>query len=659
MAATTTTTVHQQFIVQKTAEERRQDDAVFLSQNTETRLFNIQSFHTNLMDHPDVINGTNGRSTISTRNNNNNNNIWNISKQLITDKECESSPLFFKFSGNVAYVPQLNGCCIFYNSGMTKQQMDILYSSQCQMEVLTEACKLMKNAFPNYKHLLQFNFLRKLSKQFNLMGLSEDTLLLTVKSGLPSQTGKFILNAAQLQLRILRFNFIISPNLTHVYMKTYMQPSLCQQNQNRQDETMNDATTIQNNSTINLDISGGGGHDDGNIVNSRKENILNVDDFPLRYEDDDEDDDDDDDESSNSDSDDENVIFNNKNLTCVKPPAAAVLKPAIIVNDEMQKQTTEAVGGGGAATTTTKTAAKRPQPLSAQSSETASSRDHFGVESISSHISSIGLIQPDGNGPRSDTGLTTILDGMKCRDDDGRPRILENIKLQSSSTTQSVKSTTLTGNMANLKFESEADDDDGGATSLSYQEFIKKKKLGGGSETGASIYMSNLKIQDNTSTRSDISENINTGHNPDPNVLSRYKYNRSQGEYNDLLTGGASSLERILNPYKNISIYKIFGDNDFLLNELNKKIYNPYTLQRMDKTSPKFRQLLKDFSDIDLTRMVDMYGLELDDNSEVNPDFIQYIDTEMILKPTDRTIQAIYIYLGVNYPHFFLPQPTP
>lgn len=209
----------QQFVVHKSQDERMKDDAIFLSQNVHTKLFNIQSFQTNLL-------GSNAGIKDDS--------AFNVSKQLLQNRECENSPFYFKVSGCVSYCQQLQGCCIFYNTGITKDQMNILYSLQCQQEVYEEACKLYKNTIPNYEHLLEFAFVSKLRHHFNMLGLSEDTLILRVKNATPSQriSEQFIQNSAQLQIQLMRVDFVISPNLTQVFMKTYLSktPSLCLEN---------------------------------------------------------------------------------------------------------------------------------------------------------------------------------------------------------------------------------------------------------------------------------------------------------------------------------------------------------------------------------------------------------------------------------------------
>ena len=195
--------------LQPTPQERLQEDAIFLSQNQNVKYFNIQNFTTNFLG-----NAANSKKDETS--------TLLISRETLNEKENEKSPLFFKISGCVSYCPQLSGCCIFYNRIINEQQMKILYSVNCQSEIYEQACKLYENAIPCYKHLFQYTFSIKDKEKFKLLGLSEDTLLLKVKKELPSRRNKFIYNAAHLQLQMLRYDFIITPNLTQYYIKQFL-----------------------------------------------------------------------------------------------------------------------------------------------------------------------------------------------------------------------------------------------------------------------------------------------------------------------------------------------------------------------------------------------------------------------------------------------------
>lgn len=185
-----------------------QEDAVFLNQNPHVKYFNIQNFTTNFLGNIQA-----SREDTSS---------LVVSRETLSERENEKSPLFFKISGCVAYCTQLSGCCIFYHRGITEHQMKILYSVPCQNEIYEQACKLYANTIPCYKNLLQYTFSIKDKDKFKRLGLSEDTILLKVKNELPSRRNKFIYSAALLQLQMLRYDFIITPNLTQYYMKQYI-----------------------------------------------------------------------------------------------------------------------------------------------------------------------------------------------------------------------------------------------------------------------------------------------------------------------------------------------------------------------------------------------------------------------------------------------------
>lgn len=190
--------------------ERIQDDAVFLAQNKKTKFFNVESFNT---------------SFVTSNKNRKRFKDDSASSQLVS-RDSETSVLHFKFNGTVSYCAQLSGCCIFYNNGVTSEQMKILYSRDCQLEIYEEACKLYNNTLPNYSKnfddFFQLTFSNRLREKFALLGLSEDTLLLKVKNEAPSQRNKFTYNIALLQLQMMRFEFSISPNITQYYIKQYL-----------------------------------------------------------------------------------------------------------------------------------------------------------------------------------------------------------------------------------------------------------------------------------------------------------------------------------------------------------------------------------------------------------------------------------------------------
>lgn len=219
---------------QLTQVEEARNNAIFLSQNKNTKYFHITSFMKNFVYGKDYSNYT-------------------LSKESLNEQENEKSPLFFKLSGSVAFCSQVGGCCIFYNNAITEQQMKILYSLQCQSEIFDSVCKLYENSIPNYTKLFHLTFSSRLSSTFRLLGLSEDTLLLKIIHDAPSQRNKFMYNAALMQLQMLRFDFIISPNLTQYYVKQFLDESLCNNTNINSDHLSKQ--TIENNIQPQLNIT--------------------------------------------------------------------------------------------------------------------------------------------------------------------------------------------------------------------------------------------------------------------------------------------------------------------------------------------------------------------------------------------------------------------
>lgn len=298
---------------QITSEQQRvQENAIFLSQNKNTAFFNIQNYTTNFLGNRTQNMLAHRYNNINKKKNTSatgipemstsaNTSTLEISKETLIERECENSPLFFKISGCVAYCQQLGACCIFYNSGITKQQMKILYSVACQREIFDEACKLYKNSIPLYSELFQLIFSVKLKQKFKLLGLSEDTLLLKVKSETPSSRNRFLYNAAMLQLQMLRYDFIISPNISQYYVKQFLSDiPMCPVNipsvgdiitntdnivsdTNYKITTIEDTTKNQNNkhdAVSNLLIDNN--NDDDNIKhNTKREKYVNASDFKV------------------------------------------------------------------------------------------------------------------------------------------------------------------------------------------------------------------------------------------------------------------------------------------------------------------------------------------------------------------------------------------
>lgn len=398
----------QQFVVQKTPEEQRQEDAIFLSQNAKTQLFHIQCFNGNFLENTTKPDDS----------------VFNVSKEMLLQRECENSPLFFKISGCVSYCPQLDGCCIFYNAGVTQQQMDILYSLQCQQEVYEEACKLYDNSLPNYKHLFQFSFDKKLENQFNLLGLSQDTLLLKVKNG--GKRDRFMYNTALLQLQMMRFNFIISPKLTQVYMKTFLgtQPTLCIQKSNvptNSENDNNDTTPPGYDTFCNASKNNTTNNNENNNTTRENTKYISAESFNIEKEQDSEDSD----EYSSSEESENSVDY-----TCV------IKRPKITetTNYCQEKKILET----------------QEKTHSLVSSDTASNRDCIGEKSITSTESSVNFILPSNS--RSETGLTEGFGRMHTSSRHSDTGLTEGIGRMHTSSKHS--DTGITGKFADMACES-------------------------------------------------------------------------------------------------------------------------------------------------------------------------------------------------------------
>mgnify|MGYP004515111791 CR=1 FL=1 len=151
--------------------------------------------------------------------------------------------------------------------------MKILYSINCQSEIYEQACKLFENSIPSYKHLFQYTFSIKDKEKFKLLGLSEDSLLLKIKNELPSRRNKFIYNSALLQLQMLRYDFVITPNLTQYYIKQFLCDIQAQQSVNNI-SNVNQTEFMVNTNTNNIDNNINTNDTTGCLVN--RQNIQNI-----------------------------------------------------------------------------------------------------------------------------------------------------------------------------------------------------------------------------------------------------------------------------------------------------------------------------------------------------------------------------------------------
>lgn len=387
---------------QITPQQQQREDALFIAEHApKTKLFHIQSFNTNLMNNNY---GNNGGVD-----NKYNSSLFR-SKEMLIDQQCEKSPMFFKISGTVSYCPQLDGCCIFYNRGISVTLMNILYSKQCQEEIFDRACKLYENSIPNHVYLFQLGYSSILMNKFKLLGLSTDTIILKVKHEAPSKRNTFMYNAAQLQLQMLKFDFIITPNLTHYYVKQYLNypqsdlittpsnqltpppPSLPPQ-QHQQDEEQHIQESQQNNTLIeeqivNTECS----RQEIKVINAPTLSLPPLEDYDNEYSSESGD------ERESTDEEDVEVNFSEQPLIVVENinDTSKTTKPQQILKTFIND---------------------RNKPISIASSETASSRDYIGAtaaaSSTSSKLSSVGII-PARVTTSSETGITERFHELHC-----------------------------------------------------------------------------------------------------------------------------------------------------------------------------------------------------------------------------------------------------
>lgn len=404
MAAATTMPVNQvtatiplSQLLQKTPMERMQDDAVFLASaaaSNNSHLFNIKEFKTNFLP-----NSLSSDTPLS------------MSKELMVERENEKSPLFFKTSATFAYCSRVRGCCIFFNDGITEQQKKILYSVACQVEIFNKVFEIIKNALPNHNFIFSMFFDKKLGKTFNLLGLSEDTIVLRLKKETPSSRSQFIYNVAQMQLQMLKFDFLISPNITPYYVKQFLTdlslpvvqiPPQPGQTLNTADITNNNTAATLNSSSSGvtpaitsntLFIEGGGDGGDGGVDDGDEE-------MCERMNDDDDDEDEEIESMMSSDGDDDGddelnpldrepiMVENVKNYEPEKP---------FKLPDNVKRT-------------------KPPKPpKSLASSSSGSSRAYYRNNSIADELGSVGVVIPPKSSRISESGITDIFSKLNTK----------------------------------------------------------------------------------------------------------------------------------------------------------------------------------------------------------------------------------------------------
>ncbi|WBR61474.1 hypothetical protein [Drosophila suzukii associated hytrosavirus 1] len=442
--------------------ERLQDDAIFLSQNNKTKFFNVQSFNTSFLE-----------SKSKARENSS----FAISKETLIEKNYENSPLYFKFSGCVAYCAQLNGCCIFYNRGINKEQMPILYSVQCQQEIFDEACKLYENSIPNYKFLFQLSFSAKLRDTFKRMGLSEDTLLLKVKNEAPSQRNKFMYNTAMLQLQMMRFDFIISPNITQYYVKQFLNTNTQPVVQPQYNEVcIQQPSTIANVQPIPIQTKKTTEKEDDTC-------IINATEFVINQNKDDIEDYDDTDASEDDDSSVSSAEFNDFDRVYNEPPTKQ-RKQITVLNLEGKKSDDINTQPLRLGQNDLHTINKGPASLASSSS---SDRRGVPLSVASQGTSSVGFVMP----ARSETGVTEKFAKMGYSTEDNRINTFPssyargtntnelnktNIQTNTSLSTYAPSSTGITDNVADMNIEDE-EYEDSGANDLARIAMLTREEM--------------------------------------------------------------------------------------------------------------------------------------------------------------------------------------
>lgn len=600
----------------KTPLERMHEDAIFLSQNTKTNYFNIQSFNTSFLERKSK---TRENSSLA------------ISKETLLERNNEKSPLYFKISGCVAYCAQLNGCCIFYNRGITKEEMPILYSVQCQQEVFEEACKLYENSIPSYKFLFQLSFSTKLRNTFRLLGLSEDTLLLKVKNEAPSQRNKFMYNTAMLQLQMMRFDFIISPNITQYYVKQFLSASFVQANHRQsavsvcqkqdilttlmpQDKDEYKQPQDATRKRKQKDTSNNNNEDTSNYVNAadfkinhkRKAAGDREDDESLADYEENSDDADDDDADEDEETDSSSVASSEFNDFNKEYDYDAAKRKIIVQNTSVEeKHTKQAQPLDEKAL---RRIMKRPSSLVSSSDTVAGEkRCHVAAKSITSQESSVDFVMPSN---KSETGVTekfsklmTENTTMQCTTyarGTNTNKLKPKINIQKQISTYAPSSTGMTENVADLSLN---DDGSGGGD-------------GGGDDDDNKDYRFN-----------DIA------------TTSKANINNEQ-IYNTTCREQFQNLIECIDKRRP----SVFGRNINMRNSDGYIVYNPRFLETLIEMDDivDIQECFNDF--IDLHRDVETY-VRINGYFRGNRDSIAHILREVKLDELNRLKQAVFLYL--------------
>lgn len=575
---------------QKTPIEKIQDDAIYIAEHMQTKLFKIQNFNTNIVD--------------KQRSDKDYTSSLNISKEVLVEKNYENSLLFFKVSGSVSYCQMLGGCCIFYNRGINANQMNILYSLQCQQEIFERTYKLYENSIPNYMHLFELSFSQKLQPKFKLYGLPPDTIILKIKNDTPSRRKKFIYNAALLQLQMLRFDFIISPNLTQYYVKQYLNtPPPCyiqsQQTSSRQENIQEENNIVCKSINNNCSLQ--------NIRAAVEAPTLNlppledyVDEIWSMGEEDNIDDVDDDDAAADDDDDNTNseVAEDDEN------DEQAVDKPLVVVQNvidtRMKAKPAEHNGP------------KRNNARSLSSidtTNTSSSRNYLGggSASIQSEVASVEIIKA-----KSETGVTEKFRKMQCTVADK----LTNTSCKSSSATDQTKNSPCnSGNIDNSK--------------------ISPNKLGRPGKSKNSSNKSMNQAPPLSTGITDVFEDLCMETEDDADN-PKYTFNDGHNELDDIVN---DILKQKSKPHSIFSNKQIFIFNDEKL-----KVYNRDFLQTLYPSNDLDYQqsVFDDFVDVQpyIKDYIAKLGYVRGNEASIMLAFMDVEQDEM-----NRLKQAVFIYL--------------
>ena len=152
----------------------------------------------------------------------------------------------FKFYGSVKYIPIINGAVISYAGTVLPQQMQVLYSVECQTQIFKAALRSIEHSLPSATNLLSLHFANtQESKKLNFLGLPAETMILKVNKTLSTVANNNTLESSfgSLQLFSFQFLFYVQPNVTSKFITKFAPPNI----------STTAAATTDNNTTTNND----------------------------------------------------------------------------------------------------------------------------------------------------------------------------------------------------------------------------------------------------------------------------------------------------------------------------------------------------------------------------------------------------------------------